>query len=150
MIIRNLDVNSDWTFGSGIQNYKKDLAAIELNIKTRLKSWKGDCFYLPAEGVDYNNFLDVGTKNFLDSDLKRVILQSEGVIKITEYESSLDRDTRALTVSTTIQTIFGIVTLVEPEKEARPEFDTVNKIVPEGDQKLTPDGILKLVFVEKI
>lgn len=107
MIIRNLDVNSDWTFGSGIQNYKRDLAAIELNIKTRLKSWKGDCFYQPAEGVDYNNFLDVGTKNFLDSDVKRVILQSEGVIKMTEYESSLDRDTRDFTAIATIISIFG-------------------------------------------
>jgi len=150
MIIRNLTVDGDFTFGQGIQNYKRDLAAIELNIQTRLKSWKGDCFYKPAEGVDYNNFLDVGTKNFLDSDVKRVILQSEGVIKITEYESSLDRDSRALTASVTIITIFGIVTLVEPEKEARPEYDALNKLIPEGDQKLTPDGILKLVFVEKI
>lgn len=107
MIIRNLTVDSDWTFGSGIQNYKRDLAAIELNIKTRLKSWKGDCFYQPAEGVDYNNFLDVGTKNFLDSDVKRVILQSEGVIKITEYESSLDRDSRAFSAQATIISIFG-------------------------------------------
>ena len=108
MILRNLTVENDWTFGSGIQNYKRDLAAFELNIKTRLQSWKGDCFYLPAEGVDYNNFLDVGTKNFLDSDVKRVILQSEGVIKITEYESNLDRDSRDFTATVTIITIFGI------------------------------------------
>ena len=111
MILRNLTVDNDWTFGSGIQNYKRDLAAIELNIKTRLKSWKGDCFYKLAEGVDYNNFLDVGTKNFLDSDIKRVILQSEGVIKITEYESNLDRDSRDFTVTVTIITIYGVSTL---------------------------------------
>ena len=111
MIIRNLTVENDWTFGSGIQNYKRDLDAIELNIKTRLQSWKGDCFFLPAEGVDYNNFLDVGTKNFLDSDVKRVILQSEGVIKITEYESSLDRDTRAFSATATIISIFGVATV---------------------------------------
>jgi len=107
MIIRNLDVNNDWQFGKGIQDYKRDLDAIELNIKTRLKSWKGDCFYLPAEGVDYNNFLDVGTKTFLDSDVKRVILQSEGVIKMTEYESSLDRESRAFSAQATIISIFG-------------------------------------------
>lgn len=107
MIIRNLDVNSDWQFGKGIQDYKRDLAAIELNIQTRVKSWKSDCFFALAEGIDYNNFLDVGTKNFLDSDVKRVILQSEGVIKITEYESSLDRDSRDFTATATIITIFG-------------------------------------------
>jgi hypothetical protein len=111
MIIRNLTVEGDWTFGAGIQNYKRDLAAIELNIKTRLKSWKGDCFYLPAEGVDYNNFLDVGTKNFLDSDVKRVILQSEGVIKITDYESSLENSSRAFTAIATIITIYGTLSI---------------------------------------
>ena len=111
MIIRNLTTDNDWTFGSGIQNYKRDLAAIELNIETRLRSWKGDCFFDPAEGVDYNNFLDVGTKNFLDSDVKRVILQSEGVIKITEYESTLDRDSRAFSAIATIISIYGVSTI---------------------------------------
>ena len=150
MIIRNLTSANDWTFGAGIQNYRRNLDAIELNIKTRLQSWKGDCFFAPLEGVDYNNYLDVRTKDFLDSDIKRIILQSEGVIKITEYESVLDRNTRALTIAVTISTIFGILDLAEPEKEARPEYDALNKLIPEGDQKLTPDGIFKLVFVEKI
>lgn len=108
MIIRNLDVSNDWTFGAGLQNYKRDLEAVELNIQTRMKSWKGDCFYKPAEGVDYNNFLDVGTKSLLDSDVKRVILQSEGVLKITEYESELSRETREFSATATIITIFGV------------------------------------------
>ena len=150
MIIRNLTSANDWTFGAGIQNYRRNLDAIELNIKTRLQSWKGDCFFAPLEGVDYNNYLDVGTKDFLDSDVKRVILQSEGIIKITKYESNLNREIRTLTVSVTIVTIFGILTLVEPEKETRPEYEALNKLIPEGNQKLTPDGIFKLVFVEKL
>ena len=108
MIIRNVDTDNDWTFGKGLQDYRRDLSAIELNIQTRLQSWKSDCFFALAEGVDYNNFLDVGTKNFLDSDAKRVILQSEGVLKITEYESNLDREDRAFSATATIITIFGI------------------------------------------
>jgi hypothetical protein len=107
MIIRGLDSNDDWTFGRGIQNYLKNLDAVLLNIKTRLKSWKYDCFFAPAEDVDWNNYLDIGTKSFLDADIKRVILQSEGVLKVTGYESTLDRDSRALSVECTINTIYG-------------------------------------------
>lgn len=108
MIIRNLTSENDWTFGAGIQNYRSNLDAIELNIKTRLQSWKGDCFFAPLEGVDYNNYLDVGTKDFLDSDVKRVILQSEGVIKITVFGSTLERSTRAYSAQAEVVTIYGI------------------------------------------
>ena len=111
MIIRALDTNSDWTFGKGIQNYLREKDALKLNIRSRLKSWKGDCFYEPAEGVDYNNFLDVGTKEFLDRDIKRVILQTEDVIKITEYESTLDRTSREVSIRTRIETVFGKITI---------------------------------------
>lgn len=111
MIIRNNTPLGDWTFGKGKSDYKKDLDAIKLNIQTRLLSWKEDCFFSLAEGVDYNNLLDVGTKDLLDSDVKRVILQSEGVLKITEYESSIDRDERAFSCSATIITIFGVAKL---------------------------------------
>jgi len=107
MIIRNLTADNDFTFGRGIQNYRTDLNAIKLNIKTRLQSWKGDCFYAEAEGVDWNNLLDVGTKDLLDSDVKRVILQSEGVLKIKSYESILDNDVRNLNIQSTISTIYG-------------------------------------------
>ena len=108
MIIRNLTSANDWTFGAGIQNYRRNLDAIELNIKTRLQSWKGDCFFAPLEGVDYNNYLDVRTKDFLDSDVKRVILQSEGVIKITVFGSTLERSTRAYSAQVEVVTIFGV------------------------------------------
>ena len=108
MIIRNTTLDGDFTFGKGLSDYRRNLSAILLNIQTRLKSWKGDCFFAAAEGVDYNNFLDVGTKNFLDSDIKRVILQSEGVLKIQTYESVLDRGDRDITIRASIITTFGI------------------------------------------
>lgn len=107
MIIRALDSNSDWTFGSGLQSFKKDLPALEQNVRTRLRSWKGDSFSHSAEGVDYNNFLDIGTKSLLDSDVKRVILQSEGVIRIKTYESDIERSTREFQAEAEITTIFG-------------------------------------------
>lgn len=108
---RNLDSDNDWMFGKGLQSYTRDLNAVKLNIKTRIQSWKGDCFFALTEGVDYNNLLDVGTKSLLDSDLKRVILQSEGVLKIKSYESTLDTSERGYTGESEVLTIYGETTV---------------------------------------
>lgn len=107
MIIRNSTDSGDFTFGKGASDYLKNGRAIAHNIKTRLLSWKGDCFFALAEGVDYNNLLDIGTKNLLDSDIKRIILQSEGVIKINSYSSTLDID-RGYSGEATYTDIFGV------------------------------------------
>lgn len=107
MIIRALDDNKDWTYGKGKNDYLRDVPAISLNVETRLREWKGDCFFALTNGVDYNNFLDIGTKDFLDRDIKRVIIQSEGVLKIKSYESEIDRETRDFSANVTILTIFG-------------------------------------------
>lgn len=107
MIIRNSTADGDFIFGKGLSDYLRDQSAILHNIRTRLLSWRGDCFFAVAEGVDYNNFLDVGTKDFLDSDIKRVVLQSEGVVIINQYESELNRTTRGFTARITVTTIYG-------------------------------------------
>lgn len=118
MIIRNSTAftdsttSGDFSFGKGLSNYLTNQDAILHNVKTRLLQWKGDCFYAAAEGVDYNNLLDIGTKNLLDSDVKRVILQSEGVIKINAFESTLDNSVRAYSGKATITTIFGVNKLI--------------------------------------
>jgi hypothetical protein len=78
-----------------------------------LRSWQGNCFYATEEGVDWNNYLDIGTKVFLDLDIQRVILQTEGVVRLRSYESSIDRDTREVTVEFTADSIYGEVSASE-------------------------------------
>lgn len=112
MIIRNSTLEGDFTFGKGLSDYLTNQDAILHNVKTRLLSWKYDCFYATAEGVDYNNLLDVGTKTLLDSDIKRNIFQSEGVIKINAFESVLDNEDREYSGQATITTIFGVDKLI--------------------------------------
>lgn len=106
MRVRGLDSDGDWTFGKGVQDYKQNGDALEQNLVTRLKSWRGDCFFAPQEGVDWNNFLDRGTKDFLDRDIKRVIIQTEGVLRIDSYTSDLPVD-RDLNVEAKLSTIYG-------------------------------------------
>lgn len=106
MIFRNLDENSDWTFGRGKGCYVRDNQAIGLNIKTRLLSWVNDCFFdLPA-GIDWLNRL--GSKNqreLLELDLRRVIMQSEGVTGILEVSTQLVG--RGFTANYSVQTIYS-------------------------------------------
>ena len=105
MLIRSLDANGDWNMGRGLQDFLTELAACELNLKTRLREWVGDCFWNLNAGVDYNNYLDIGTKNLLDLNIQRAILQSDGVVQLTNYVSVLTL--RELTVTASVQTVFG-------------------------------------------
>ena len=111
MIFRALDDTGDWTFGKGANNFLRGRDAIQTNIETRLKSWRNDCFFATAEGVDYTNLLDIGTQSLLDNDIRRVIFQSEGVLRLISYSSELTRDQRLFSARAEILTIFGQVTL---------------------------------------
>lgn len=113
MKTRALDAMGDWQFGRGLQSYVTEKNALKQNIATRLRSWRNDCFFAMDDGVDWNNFLDIGKKAFLDIDVKRIILQTEGVLRISSYTSTLNATDRAITISATVATIFGLVTVEE-------------------------------------
>ena len=90
MIFRELDSNNDWQFGRGLQNMTRQNQAIGLNIKTRIQSWVGDCFFDLQAGIDWWNRL--GSKNqrsLLELDLRRIILQSEGVTGLVEFQTNV-------------------------------------------------------------
>jgi len=106
MIFRALDSNGDWTFGHGKNNFLSGNAAIGLNIKTRLLSWVGDCFFSMNSGVDWVNRL--GSKNqrtLLEGDIKRIIIASYGVTGITSFATVLN--VRAFTANYSVNTIFS-------------------------------------------
>lgn len=106
MIFRNLSSGLDWLFGKGVNDYARKDEAIGLNIKTRVLSWLGDCFFAADEGIDWTNRL--GSKNqreLLEIDLKRVILQSEGVTGLVTFDTQLIG--RKFTANYTVTTIFS-------------------------------------------
>lgn len=107
MIFRQLAANGDWTFGQGISGYATLNDAIELNVKTRLLSWVGDCFFALLDFVDWLGRLDKGQEANLNQELQQVILASYGVSAITAFDIELNRQTRACLVTYTITTIFG-------------------------------------------
>jgi hypothetical protein len=110
MIVRSLDSDGDWTFGKGKQNYLSELSAVKQNVLTRLRSWKGNCFFDTESGVDWGNYLDIGTKTLLDLDIKRVILGTDKVLKISKFNSTLDTSEKKLTVAASVETYYGTIT----------------------------------------
>ena len=108
MKFRNLDSNDDWCFGQGKSSYVSGDIAIGLNIKTRILSWVGDCFFAMTAGIDWLNRL--GAKNqrgILEMDLRRIILQSYGVVGLSSFNTVLNG--RALTANYAVNTINGRV-----------------------------------------
>ncbi len=108
MIHRLIDKRGDWVFGRGHSSYVQGLDAILLNIKTRLLSWKGDCFFALGEGVDYNNLLSYNTKGPLELAIKKVILLSEGVIRIVSFTLTLPNNfDRQISIKAVVDTTYG-------------------------------------------
>lgn len=106
MIFRQLDENGDWSFGKGKNNYVSLDEAIKLNIKTRILSWLNDCFFSLTSGIDWLNRL--GSKNqagLLETDLRRIISQSEGVTAILSFD--IVTQGRAFSATYTVQTIYS-------------------------------------------
>ena len=83
MMFRNLDSNSDWQWGQGLQSYVGGQQAIALNVKTRLLSFLGNAFWDVLAGINW--FVYFGTPGQSAQILlstQAVILQSYGITKV--------------------------------------------------------------------
>lgn len=106
MLFRNLTPDGDWTFGAGLSNLASKNDAIALNIKTRIQSWVGDCFFDMRAGIDWVNRLgSKSQRSLLEQDLRRIILRSDGVSGITEFSSVLNG--RKFVANYSVSTIYG-------------------------------------------
>lgn len=106
MKFRNLDADLDWTFGKGVYNYARQQEATKLNIRTRLLSWVNDCFFDMSAGIDWLNRLgDKQQRELLEQDIKRVITQSEDVIELVTFSTTLLG--RQFSAEYTVRTIYS-------------------------------------------
>lgn len=108
MRYRALDVNGDMTWGSNEGNFLvNSAAAVVQALKTRLNLWAGEWFLDVTAGVPYlTKVFGKSTKATADSAIKTVILNTAGVTGIATYQSTLDHNTRKLTISAAINTQF--------------------------------------------
>jgi hypothetical protein len=106
MITRGVDGANDWLFGKGRNDYKRDIFAVAQNVKTRLQSFLGDCFFQSNAGIDWFNLL--GDKNLpaLELAISSVILNTSGVVGIVEISTTVG-DNREVITQYTIDTVYG-------------------------------------------
>jgi hypothetical protein len=113
LLMRALDSDGDWTFGKSKQNYIIEAIALKQSIATRVKSWKGNCFFSLTDFVDYDKYLDIGTQALLELELKKVISQTPGVLRINSFSSA--SSDRAFTFTCQVDTDYGIVSFTNEE-----------------------------------
>lgn len=113
MRYRALDVNGDYRFGASDAEFLANSPdAVAQAVRTRFELWSGEWYLDLTEGTPYvKQILGEGTRDLYDQAIQERILDTEGVTGITDYASSLDETTRALSVSATITTIYGTTTV---------------------------------------
>jgi hypothetical protein len=117
---RKLGANGDYSFGHGQADFYKDQPeAVGQAVKTRLWLFRGEWFLDLIEGMPWGGFplndfvvaqgqvLGAGTRLTRDIAVKMRVLETPGVVGISNYDSTIDSDARSFSVSMTIDTIYG-------------------------------------------
>lgn len=105
MSFRNLDGEGDWEYGAGLNSYATGENEILLNVKTRVLSFLGDCFFATNEGIDWFNLLDYNKQAQLENDVQNVIANTPNVVNINSVDVTQGAN-RALIVNYNIDTIY--------------------------------------------
>ena len=108
-MIRALDSNNDWTFGSGINNYASGNAEVALNIQTRLSSFLGDCFFDTGAGIDWFNLLGSKSQLQLQLAVAAVILNTPNVTGGLQLSVVYNAQTRNVTIRYQVQTTYSVL-----------------------------------------
>jgi hypothetical protein len=109
MRVRKLDANGDMTFGSGLINFYQDEAlGVAQVVKTTLLLWAGEWYLDLDAGVPYlESILGKHSQPSADAAIQYAILNVDGVTSIERYSSVVNPNTRAFSVSLTLDTIYG-------------------------------------------
>jgi hypothetical protein len=109
MRIRKVSADADMCFGGDQASIWRDVPeAVGVLVEARLHLWEGQWWLDRTEGTPYEQqVLGKRTEGLRDPALQARILDTPGVVEIETYSSVLDRQTRAMTVAATIQTVFS-------------------------------------------
>ena len=108
MQVSGLDKNLDWRFGKGRAVYKTNAKAIEQNVQTRLRSFRGDWYLDVDAGVNWIELLgNPGTEKRIIRAVESTVLQTEGVISIQELKIVGRDSTRGVKIRIRYTDVFG-------------------------------------------
>lgn len=107
MYVRALDANGDWTFGSGLNNYKTGNLAVIQDIQTRLRSFVGNCFFDMGAGINWLGFLSSKDVVGLRLAINAVLINTPNVVGILELSFNLSEE-RNFSISYQVQTTYSV------------------------------------------
>ncbi|KUZ78308.1 hypothetical protein [Burkholderia ubonensis] len=113
MRYRKLDADGDYVFGGGAADFLVNSPeTVAQAVLTRLRLLRGEWFIDMTVGMPWaTDVLGKYTGGTYDAAIRQRILGTQGVTEIASYSSSVDPETRTLTVAATINTIYGTTTV---------------------------------------
>lgn len=109
MRYRILAEDNDYSFGNGqLDFYNNVPAAVGQAVETALLLWLGEWYLDTTVGTPYvQGVLGKTSQDVADGTIQTVVLNIQGVDDISNYQSSIDPNTRAMTIQMTINTVYG-------------------------------------------
>lgn len=99
-----------WEFGKGKQSYDIEIQAVMTNLKTRLYSFKNDCFFDAEAGLDWFNILGLpNNKARLLLEVNNAILNSYGVQEIISSDIVIDSESRKVNITYEVKVFDNII-----------------------------------------
>ena len=113
MRYRREDDSGDYTFGQGDSTWLiNSPEAVAQAVKTRFELWRGQWFLDTTEGTPWiQSVLGKQRPDVYNLAIRQRILETEGVNSITEFNTSVDGNTRRVTFTATIDTLYGTTTI---------------------------------------
>lgn len=106
MRYRKLDADGDYMLNTFLRDTPECVAQA---IGTRLRLTTGEWFLDITEGTPWNTkVLGKYTSQQYDMAIKDRILGTLGVLELIDYASARNPDTRTLTITATVSTIYGV------------------------------------------
>ena len=109
MIYRSLDIDGDYRFGHGKNDFLNGVDAVAQAIMTRLKLLKGEWWEDLEDGLPlWQSILGMRTpKAVIDRIIQERVLGTNNVTGISNLSSSFEADTRSYTFYCVVDTAFG-------------------------------------------
>lgn len=134
MRVRGLDDNGDWLFGKSTNDYRVDKDALKQNVKTRLASFLGDCFFSLSSGIDWFNLLGSKNQTGLSIAISSTLLNTKEVLRINSLAFSVDAN-RSVIFNYDIDTTYGTI-----KSKVGTSFSGQELTTEFGDFLTTEDG----------
>ncbi|MBP2156854.1 hypothetical protein [Erwinia rhapontici] len=126
MIVSALDKDNDWTLGRGRQNYITGGIAIAQKVKTRVRSFSNDNPLNMDDNIDWLYLLsEKNTEQETLREIERVVLATDGVMRIIELSMTVNKNTRNQVIELRIETVFDEQSIIFPVSGAKKDGTTV-------------------------